>query len=316
MGLSKPYARGRGKPTAAVDCELTWSLQAGLSRGVNPMRNTIRSIAAALVVAATAFASSSRAADYKPTVGIQSWTLRNMSFDQVVEFAKKHQIKQLQLIGNHMNPMASKEETMKKKAVLDAAGLTVYTFGVTGTTLDKEQNRKLFEFAKLMGIKVIVTEPGDYKILDNLEELVKEYDIKIALHNHGVFSPYGNPAVVKSLLKYRDPRMGVCLDVGWIASTRLDVAKVFRDYEGRVHDIHLKDKKVNNTEKGDVATDTEIGKGDVNFKGLFAELKKVKWPGVMAIETDSGTFAGAPDPFVVGAIKFVDEAFAATQAAK
>ncbi len=280
------------------------------------MRNTIRSLAAALVVAATAFAVPSGAAEYKPTVGIQTWTLRNMSFDQVVEFAKKHQVKQLQMIGNHLNPMASKDETLKKKAVLDAAGLTVYTFGVAGTSLDKEQNRKLFEFAKLMGIKVIIVEPGDYKILDNLEELVKEYDIKIALHNHGVFSPYGNPAVVKNLIKYRDKRIGVCLDAGWVASTRLDVAKVFRDYEGRVYDIHLKDKKVNNTEKGDVATDTEIGKGDVNFKGLFAELKKVNWPGVMSIETDSGAFAGAPDPFVAGAIKFVDEAFAATQAAK
>ena len=280
------------------------------------MRNTIRSIVAALVVAATAFAVPSGAAEYKPTVGIQTWTLRNMSFDQVVEFAKKHQVKQLQMIGSHLNPMASKDETLKKKAVLDAAGLTVYTFGVAGTSLDKEQNRKLFEFAKLMGIKVIIVEPGDYKILDNLEELVKEYDIKIALHNHGVFSPYGNPAVVKNLIKYRDKRIGVCLDAGWVASTRLDVAKVFRDYEGRVYDIHLKDKKVNNTEKGDVATDTEIGKGDVNFKGLFAELKKVNWPGVMSIETDSGTFAGAPDPFVAGAIKFVDEAFAATQAAK
>ena len=312
MRPSKPHVPGRGKPTATADDELTRSLRAGLSRGVNPMRNTIRSIAAALVVAATAFASSSRAADYKPTVGIQTWTLRNMNFEQVVEFAKKHHITKLQLIGNHMDPKASKEVTAKKKAVLDAAGLSVYTFGVTGTTLDKEENRKLFEFAKFMGIKVIVTEPGDYKVLDNLEELVKEYDIKIALHNHGVFSPYGNPAVVKNLIKHRDPRMGVCLDVGWIASTRLDVAKVFRDYEGRVHDIHLKDKKVNNTEKGDVATDTEIGKGDVNFKGLFTELKKVNWPGVMSIETDSGAFAGAPDPFVAGAIKFVDEAFAPT----
>lgn len=256
------------------------------------------------------------AADYKPTVGIQTWTLRNLNFEQVVAFAKKHQIKQLQMIGNHLNPMAPKEETMKKKAVLDEAGLSVYTFGVAGTSLNKEENRKLFEFAKLMGIKVIVVEPGDYKILDNLEELVKEYDIKIALHNHGITSPYGNPAVVKNLIKYRDPRVGVCLDVGWIASTRMDVAKVFRDYEGRVFDIHLKDKKVNNTDKGDVATDTEVGKGDANYKGLFAELKKVNWPGVMAIETDSNGFAGAPDPFVEAALKFVNDHFPAAQAAK
>lgn len=272
------------------------------------MRNPIPTLLASLLLfACGTFAAG--AADYKPTVGIQSWTLRNLSFEQVVDFAKKHHITQLQLIGNHMDPKAPLEETKKKKAVLDAAGLTIYTFGVAGTSMDKEENRKLFEFAKFMGIKVIVVEPGDYRILDNLEDLVKEYDIKIAIHNHGITSPYGNPFVVRQLISHRDPRIGVCLDAGWIASTRMDVAKVFRDYNGRVYDIHLKDKKVTGTPNGDVATDTEVGQGDANYKGLFEELKKAQWPGVMAIETDSQGFAGAPDPFVEAAIKFVDRSF-------
>ncbi len=253
----------------------------------------------------------SLAADYKPVVGIQTWTLRNLSFEQVVAFAKKHGIKQLQIIGNHMDPKAPLEETKRKKAILDEAGLSVYTFGVAGTSLDKEENRKLFEFAKFMGIKVIVVEPGDYRILDNLEELVKEYDIKIAIHNHGITSLYGNPAVVQQLIKHRDPRVGVCLDAGWIASTRMDVAKVFRDYNGRVYDLHLKDKKVTGTPNGDVAVDTEVGQGDANYKGLFEELKKAGWNGVMAIETDSNGFASAPDKFVEAALQFVDKSFPA-----
>ena len=96
------------------------------------MRNPIPTLLASLLLfAGGTFAAE--AADYKPTVGIQSWTLRNLSFEQVVGFAKKHHITQLQLIGNHMDPKAPLEETKKKKAVLDAAGLTVYTFGVTGT---------------------------------------------------------------------------------------------------------------------------------------------------------------------------------------
>lgn len=266
-------------------------------------------IASALVLAAGALPAG--AADYKPTVGIQTWTLRNLSFDQVVAFAKKHGIKQLQMIGNHMDPKAPLEETKRKKAILDEAGLTVYTFGVAGTSMDKEENRKLFEFAKFMGIKVIVVEPGDYKILDNLEELVKEFDIKIAIHNHGITSLYGNPAVVQQLIKHRDPRVGVCLDAGWIASTRMDVAKVFRDYAGRVYDIHLKDKKVTSTPNGDVATDTEVGQGDANYKGLFEELKKANWNGVMAIETDSNGFASSPDKFVEAALQFVEKSFPA-----
>ncbi|MBL9137947.1 MAG: sugar phosphate isomerase/epimerase [Verrucomicrobiales bacterium] len=263
---------------------------------------TLFSAAAALAVCLSA-----GAADLSQQLGIQTWTLRNMKFEQVVEFATKHGIKNLQMIGNHMDPKAPLEETKRKKAVLDAAGLKVYTFGVAGTSLDKEDNRKLFEFAKFMGIKVIVVEPSDYKIFDNLEELVKEYDIKIAIHNHGIRSLYGNPAVVRALLKHRDPRMGVCMDAGWITSTGMDPTKVFQEYNGRVYDIHLKDKKVEKTQGDDVSFDTHIGKGQGKLENLMAELKKVNWPGVLAIETDSNDFARDPNEFVAGAKAFVEQ---------
>ena len=252
-------------------------------------------------------ASSALAADLTSQLGIQTWTLRNLKFDQVVEFAKKHGIKNLQMIGNHMDPKAPAEETLRKKAILDAAGLKVYTFGVAGTSLDKEDNRKLFEFAKLLGIRVIVVEPNDFKILDNLEELVKEYDIRIAIHNHGIRSLYGNPAVVRALLKHRDPRMGVCMDAGWITSTGMDPTDIFKKYEGRVFDIHLKDKRVEKTQGEDVSFDTHIGKGQGRIEVLLAELKATQWSGVLAIETDSNDFAKNPDDFVAGAKTFVEQ---------
>jgi sugar phosphate isomerase/epimerase len=260
----------------------------------------------AVIIAALAL-TSVPAADLNQQLGLQTWTLRNLKFDQVVEFAKKHGIKNLQMIGNHMDPKAPMEETKRKKAILDAAGLKIYTFGVAGTSLDKEDNRKLFEFAKLLDIKVIVVEPGDFKILDNLEELVKEYDIKIAIHNHGIRSLYGNPAVVRALLKHRDPRMGVCMDAGWITSTGMDPTRIFKEYEGRVFDLHLKDKRVEKTQGEDVAFDTHIGEGQGKLGNLLAELKKTGWSGVLAIETDSNDFAKNPDDFVAKAKAFVEK---------
>jgi sugar phosphate isomerase/epimerase len=260
----------------------------------------------AVIIAALAL-TSVPAADLNQQLGLQTWTLRNLKFDQVVEFAKKHGIKNLQMIGNHMDPKAPMEETKRKKAILDAAGLKIYTFGVAGTSLDKEDNRKLFEFAKLLDIKVIVVEPGDFKILDNLEELVKEYDIKIAIHNHGIRSLYGNPAVVRALLKHRDPRMGVCMDAGWITSTGMDPTRIFKEYEGRVFDLHLKDKRVEKTQGEDVAFDTHIGEGQGKLGNLLAELKKTGWSGVMSIETDSNEFAKNPDDFVAKAKAFVEK---------
>lgn len=226
------------------------------------------------------------AAEFK--LGIQSYMLSRLDFDQMVEFAKKHEIKQLQLFARHLGPQSPPEEIAKRKKQLEDAGLVAYTFGVAGTSPDKEENRKLFEFAKTMGMKLIIVEPREFSILDNLEELVKEYDIKIAIHNHGIKTLYGNPAVVKSLLNGRDPRMGVCLDAGWVASARFNPAHVFQDYQGRVFDIHLKDKKVSASENGDVAVDTFIGEGDAKLDQLVKVAAEAGYDGVYALESDAG----------------------------
>jgi L-ribulose-5-phosphate 3-epimerase len=260
-----------------------------------------------LSLAAAIFLLSGPSAAAQPKPGLQTWTLRNMEFDQVVEFATKHQIKYLQMFAKHIDPKGSPEETRRKKAILDRHGLVCYTIGVTGTSMNQAENRKVFEFAKLMGIKIIVVEPNDFRILDLLEELAREYDIKVAIHNHGIKSLYGNPLVVKNLIQHRDPRMGVCMDVGWITSAGFDAAKVFRDYEGRVFDVHLKDKIIKKTEGDDVYFDVAIGTGQGNFKGLFQELKKANWDGVLAIETDNPEFARDPAEYVAGALKFLKE---------
>jgi len=258
-------------------------------------------------LAAASLVTLSVHAELIDQLAIQTWTLRNMKFDQVVEFAKKHGIKELQLIPNHVDyTKETKEQILAKKAKLEANGLHAYTFGVAGTSLDKEANRKLFEFAKLMDFKLVVVEPSDFKIWDNLEELAKEYDIKVAVHNHGIRSLYGNPAIVKNILKHRDARLGVCMDAGWITDAGFDAAKIFREYEGRVFDIHLKDKRVEHTQSGSVSVDTHIGEGHTNYKALVAALREMHYSGKLAIETDSQSFAANPDEFVSKAKTFVE----------
>lgn len=240
-----------------------------------------------------------------PELGLQTWTCRNMTFDQVVAFATKHGLTKLQLISAHLDPLAPPTESLRKKAVLEQHGLTAYSFGVNGAGLDKEANRKLFEFAKLMGMKVIMIEPKDLAAWDNLEELVKEYDIKLAIHNHGKGSVYGDPATVRQILAKRDRRIGVCMDIGWVTAAGFDAAEIFRSYGDRVYDMHFKDKTVSTAADGKiVAVDTEIGKGMSNYAGLFAEIKKSGWSGVMAIETDSKAFAEDPNRLVSEAKTF------------
>jgi sugar phosphate isomerase/epimerase len=143
---------------------------------------------------------------------------------------------------------------------------------------------------------------------DNLEQLVKEYDIRLAIHNHGRGTVYGDPATVKQVLAERDRRIGVCLDVGHVVGAGFDAAEVFRGYGDRVYDIHFKDKTVQTDAKGKATpVDTEIGRGNTNYPALFAEIRKSGWSGVMAIETDSKAFAEDPNRLVAEAKKYFRE---------
>ncbi len=265
------------------------------------MKNRLR---LAFVFLVLALLPSLRAAG-NVQLGLQTWTCNRMTFDQVVEFAVQHHITQLQFISAQFDPAAPREETLRKKAILEAKGLTCYTFGVNNTSLDKEQNRKLFEFAKLIGAKLIIVEPQNLAEWDNLEQLVQEYDIKLAIHNHGKGSMYGDPATVQAVLAKRDKRIGVCLDVGWITAAGFDAAKIFTAYGDRVYDIHFKDKKVEKGADGkDAIIDVALGTGSADYAGLFAAIKASGWSGVMAIETDSRAFQADPNQLVAEGAKF------------
>ncbi|MFZ5496112.1 MAG: sugar phosphate isomerase/epimerase family protein [Verrucomicrobiota bacterium] len=269
----------------------------------------------ALLVSVLAALPALHATEGRVQLGLQTWTCNRMTFEQVVDFAGRHGITQLQFFSGQFDPAASREETLRKKAILDARGLTCYTFGVSKTSLDPAENRRLFEFAKLIGAKLIVVEPKDLAEWDNLEALVKEYDIRLAIHNHGKGTVYGDPATVQAILAKRDPRIGVCLDVGWITAAGFDAAAVFRAYGDRVFDIHFKDKRIEPAADGkDVVLDVPVGTGAANYAGLFAEIKRTGWSGVLAIETDNRSFQENPDKLVEEGKRFFTASFGAAGA--
>lgn len=260
-----------------------------------------------LIVALAALAVTDRmaASETGPKLGLQAWTCRNMTFDQIVEFSVRHHLKYVQFTSVQLDPAAPREELLRKKAVLGEKGIVPYTMGVMATSMNKQENRRLFELAQLMDMRLIVVEPKDMAQWDNLEELVKEYDIRLAIHNHGFSTVYGDPATVKKVLAGRDLRIGVCIDVGWVTAAGFDVAKVFNDYGAeRVFDMHFKDKILAVSDGKTVPLDTELGRGNANYRGLFAAIKQTGWSGVMAIETDSKAFAEDPNPLVAAAAEY------------
>ena len=234
----------------------------------------------------------------KPQIGLMTYTCRQHSFEKMVQLAVEQGIKRIELFAAHVNYSDPQEANLHKLNVMHKNGLEPYAMYAGGMSTP-ENNRKIFEFAQMFGLSYLVIEPKEQSKWPELVALSREFGIKLALHNHGHGSTYGNPATVLKLLDTYDASvLGVCLDVGWVTAAGYDAAKVFRDYGDRVFDIHYKDKRFTGKEGKAAWEDTIPGDGDSNYDGLFAAILESDWSGTMAIETDSKEFAADPGPFI------------------
>ncbi len=138
------------------------------------------------------------------------------------------------------------EQRAPVKAKLKELGLTPVGFGVVGGLgKDEESARKVFEFCKDMNIGIVVAEPAENGF-DIIEKLVKEFDIKMAIHNHPKKPldrsyKYWDPEYVLSVVKDRDPRMGACADIGHWVRSGVKPTDAIRILKGCIFDSHVKD---------------------------------------------------------------------------
>lgn len=139
--------------------------------------------------------------------------------------------------------------------------------------------RKNFEFAKKMGINVIVGEPKPNQ-LDAVEKLCKEYNIKVAIHDHPQPSHYWNPQTVLDAIKGRSPLIGACADTGHWDRSGLDPVDCLKQLQGHIICLHFKDLN----EKKRTAHDVPWGTGVCDVKGMMAELKRQNFKGAFCIE--------------------------------
>ena len=189
---------------------------------------------------------------------------------------------------------ASPETIQKVKDKLAALKVKAVNYGVVGIPKDEAEARKIFEFAKTMGLRAITTESPE--LIDRMEKLVKEYDIMIAFHDHprrpnDPSYRMWDPNYVLSLIKDRDPRIGVCADTGhWIRSG-LKPVECLRILKGHIITSHLKDLN----EMGLRAHDVPYGTGVADMPGILEELKAQGFDGNLSIEYEYHWDNSAPE---------------------
>lgn len=187
--------------------------------------------------------------------------------------------------GVKVDVNASDETIQKLKDKLKKHGVVAVNFGVVGIPNDEAGARKVFDFAKKMGLRAITTEPS-MEQMDLLEKLVKEYDIMLAIHNHPKDPNNANykvwdPAYVLLMVKDRDARLGASADTGHWTRSGIKPVEALRILQGRIISSHLKDLvEFGNRD----AHDVPYGMGVSDVKGVLRELRRQGFKGNIAIE--------------------------------
>jgi sugar phosphate isomerase/epimerase len=212
---------------------------------------------------------------------------------KVIEFFPGQKVSAEMTMG--WGPDAPADAVSAVKAKLEKHGVRAVAFGVTGLGKDAAANRKTFEFARTMGLVSITSEP-DAAAMDDIEKLVKEFDIMLAIHNHPrqANNPnykYWDPEYVLSLVKGRDPRMGACADTGHMVRSGLKPVEVLRLYKDRVISLHLKD--LDKFSPGGV--DVPYGTGVSDVPGILKELRGRKFQGPISIEYENNWDFSVPE---------------------
>jgi inosose dehydratase len=215
-----------------------------------------------------------------PKLGLASYTMRKFTLDQTLDFCKELGIAHINFKDVHLpmtDPPEAVDAALKKVA---AAGLTVMGGGTITLKNDEAQVRKAFEYARRAGFPLMVTAP-DPAAFDIIEKLIVETGIKVAVHNHGPEDKFfPAPQDAYKLLKGRDKRFGLCMDIGHATRAKVDIVKTVDEVKDRLLDVHVKDLK----NKDDKDSQTEVGKGALDIAGFFRALKKVGFNGHVGLE--------------------------------
>ena len=212
-------------------------------------------------------------------LGMAGWTFHKFNLQKTLETMKQLDVHYLCIKDFHLPLDSSDEQIAAFHQKLAEYSVTGYGVGPIYMKSEAEVDRA-FQYARRVGVKILVGVPN-YELLDYVEQKVRQYDIRLAIHLHGPDMPmYPNALDIWNNVKDRDARMGMCLDIGHNLRYGSDSLSDLRRYHTRVFDIHLKD--VTGTTKADKSV--ELGRGRIDFPLFVRLLRKYNYTGSVSLE--------------------------------
>jgi len=224
-------------------------------------------------------ASTSReSAEFK--LGVASYSLRKFPRAEAIQIIKRLGVKYVNIKSFHLPLDSTPDQIRVARGEFEDAGLVIAGGGNIEFRQDDETDiRHKFAYAKMAGMPLMVCAPTKVT-LPKLEKYVKEYDIKIAVHNHGPKDIFPAPQDALKILQDMDPRCGVCVDVAHTAEAGVKPVDAIRASGSRMLDVHIKDMRV----FGDVNTLCDVGDGVLPIPAIFRELHQMHYTGCVNLE--------------------------------
>jgi sugar phosphate isomerase/epimerase len=215
-------------------------------------------------------------------LGMASYTFREFTRAQLIQYMKDLDL-------NELNTKDAKDHlpedpAAEAQAVADyqAAGILLHAAGAIYFQPPTEDGiRAKFEYLKRAGIGVMVAGDPTPQMLPLVEKMAREYDIRVAIHNHGPEDKlWPSPLDVLKDIQGMDARIGCCIDVGHTVRAGTDVVEAVHAVGPRLFNMHMKDL----TDFHDKASQVAVGDGKMPVRAIFQALTEIRYPGYVDLE--------------------------------
>jgi sugar phosphate isomerase/epimerase len=209
-------------------------------------------------------------------LGVATVSLKALPLDNALAAVQRVGLDRLSLHRAHSpweNTPAAWREVARR---IKQAGLTVGCCGVLYLKNDEPALRRMLDYVRALDVRVFSCSP-EPAALPLLERLVREYDLHVAIHNHGPEDKtWPSPDEVWRAVQPLDRRVGHCLDVGHSYRAGVDPAAAIRRYRERLYDVHLKDSAA---AAGAEDVPVEIGRGRLDQTAILRALAETGYAG-------------------------------------
>ena len=249
---------------------------------MNLKMNRRQLILGSLALSAVPLAKAAKTDDDRDIrLAVATYSLRSFPRTEAIKMIKQLNVRYVDVKEFHLPYKDTPEQLAAGRKEFEDAGLKIIAGGNISLQKDDDADlRRYFEYAKTCGMPMMVIAPT-HETLPKIEKLVKEYNIKVALHNHGPEDKhFPTPQSVLEAVKNMDPRVGLCLDIGHTARTGKDVVESIAEAGPRLLEMHMKDL----ADMMNKDSQVPVGDGKMPIPAIFKQLRKMNYPGYCSLE--------------------------------